>query len=77
MQYIILDDQKRATHSFKDGVGAKTWAEVKDFENIGLIVPKPFIVLDFDTKSDADIMLDIIEKLDLIRTVRATPKTPM
>jgi putative DNA primase/helicase len=65
VQYIILDDQKRATHKFKDGVGAKTWDEVKDFDNIGMIVPAPFIVLDFDTKSDAAIMLKIIEALDL------------
>ncbi len=65
MQYIILDDQKRATHDFKDGVGAKTWDEVKDFDNIGLIVPKPIIVLDFDTKQDAEIMLKIVEELDL------------
>ena len=73
MQYIILDDQKRATHHFKDGVGAKTWTEVKDFDNVGLIVPKPFIVLDFDTKTDADIMLDIVERLDLkCRVMRTT-----
>lgn len=73
MQYIILDDQKRATHKFKDGVGAKTWDEAKDFDNVGLIVPKPFIVLDFDTKSDADIMLKIVESLDLkCRVMRTT-----
>lgn len=73
MQYIILDDAKRATHKFKDGVGAKTWDEVKDFDNVGLIVPKPFIVLDFDTKTDADIMLEIVEALDLkCRVMRTT-----
>lgn len=73
MQYIILDDQKRATHPFKDGVGAKSWEEVKDFDNIAVIVPKGYIVLDFDTKSDADIMLKIIEALDLkCRVMRTT-----
>lgn len=73
MQYIILDDQKRATHKFKDGVGAKTWKEAKDFDNVGLIVPKPFIVLDFDTKSDAEIMLKIVDALDLkCRVMRTT-----
>jgi hypothetical protein len=39
MQYIILDDKKRATHGFKDGEGAKDWKMVKDFDNVGLIVP--------------------------------------
>ena len=63
--YIILNDHKQATHKFKDGVGAKSWEEVRDYENIGLIVPAPFIVLDFDTKSDAEIMLNIVESLDL------------
>lgn len=74
MDFIILDDQKRATHTFKDGVGAKKWDEVKDFDNLGLIVPKPFIVLDFDTKSDAEIMLDIVESLDLKCRVMQTTR---
>lgn len=73
MRYVILDDQKRATHKFKDGKGAKTWEEAKEFDNVGLIVPKPFIVLDFDTKTDADIMLEIVEALDLkCRVMRTT-----
>lgn len=74
MQYIILDDKKRATHGFKGGEGAKDWKMVKDFDNVGLIVPKPFIVLDFDTKSDADIMLQIIESLDLKCRVMKTTR---
>lgn len=73
MQYVILNEAKEATHKFKDGKGAKTWAEAKDFDNVGLIVPKPFIILDFDTKTDADIMLDIVEALDLkCRVMRTT-----
>ena len=74
MQYVILDEAKRATHKFKDGIGAKTWDEAKDFDNVGLIVPKPFIVLDFDTKSDADIMLKIIETIDLKCRVMKTTR---
>lgn len=74
MQYIILDSEKRATHGFKDGVGAKTWDEVKDFDNIACIVPKGYIVLDFDTTSDAEIMLKIIEGLDLKCRVMKTTR---
>ena len=74
MQYIILDDSKRATHKFKDGKGAKTWKEVKEFDNIGLIVPEPYIALDFDTKSDAEIMLEIVETLDLKCRVMKTTR---
>lgn len=74
MQYIILDEKKRATHPFKDGVGTKTWDEVKDFDNIAQIVPEPFIVLDFDTKSDAEIIQKIVEGEDLKCRMMKTTK---
>lgn len=74
MGYIILNDNKQATHKFKDGIGAKSWDEVKDYDNIGLIVPSPFIVLDFDTTSDAEIMLKIVESLDLKCKVMKTTR---
>lgn len=73
MQYIILDG-KTPTHGFKDGVGAKTWEEVKDFDNVAVIVPKGYIVLDFDTTSDAEIMLKIVEGLDLKCRVMKTTR---
>ena len=65
MKYIILNNAKQATHEFKDGVGAKTWDEVKDFDNIAMIVPDGFVVMDYDTTSDAEIMLKIVEGLDI------------
>lgn len=72
MQYIILDG-KTPTHRFKDGVGTKTWDEVKDFDNVAVVVPKGYVVLDFDTKTDADIMLSIVETLDLkTRVIKTT-----
>lgn len=72
MQYIILDG-KTPTHSFKNGKG-KTWEEVKEFDNIAVIVPKNYIVLDFDTKSDAEIMLKIVETLGLKTRVMKTTR---
>ena len=72
MQYIILDG-KTPTHGFKNGVGAKTWEEAKDFNDVAVIVPKGYVVLDFDTASDAEIMLRIVEALDLkTRVMRTT-----
>lgn len=71
-EFIILNDQKKATHKFIDG--GKSWDEVKDFDNIARIVPNPFIVLDFDTKSDAEIMLRIIEGEDLKCKVMKTDR---
>ena len=73
MQYIILDG-KNPTHSFKDGNGAKTWDEAKDFDNVGVIVPKGFVVLDFDTTSDAEIMLKIVDGLGLKTRVMKTTR---
>jgi putative DNA primase/helicase len=73
MQYIILDG-KSPVHKFKDGVGAKTWDEVKDFDNVAVIVPKGYVVLDFDTVSDAEIMLKIVDGLGLKTRVMKTTR---
>lgn len=73
MQYIILDG-KTPVHKFKDGVGTKTWDEVKDFDNVAVVVPKGYVVLDFDTTSDAEIMLKIIDGLDLKTRVMKTTR---
>ena len=73
MQYIILDG-KKPTHRFKNGEGTKTWEEVKDFDNVAVVVPAGYIVLDFDTKSDADIMLKIVDGLELKTKVIKTTR---
>lgn len=72
MQYLILDG-KTPTHKFKDGVGIKNKSEVKGFENVGMIVPPGYVVYDFDTASDADIMLKIVDGLNInTRVMRTT-----
>ena len=43
-KYIVLDDEKKAIHHFKDGEKALDWKVVKDFDNLAMIVPEPFIV---------------------------------
>ena len=73
MQYIILDG-KTPTHGFKDGVGAKSWDEAKDFDNVAVMVPKGYVVLDFDTKADAEIMLKIVDALDVKTRVMKTTR---
>jgi putative DNA primase/helicase len=73
MEYIILNG-KAPVHGFKDGKGAKTWDEAKDFDNVAVIVPKGYVVLDFDTTSDAEIMLRIVEALDLKCRVMKTTR---
>ena len=73
MQYIILND-KTPVHGFKDGKGTKTWDEVKDFDNVAVIVPKGYVVLDFDTTSDAEIMLKIVDGMGLKTRVMKTTR---
>lgn len=73
MEYVILNG-KTPTHKFKDGEGAKPWNEAKDFDDVACIVPKGYIVLDFDTTSDAEIMLKIVETLDLKCRVMKTTR---
>lgn len=73
MEYIILND-KTPTHGFKDGQGAKTYEEAIEFDNVAVIVPKGFVVLDFDTTSDAEIMLKLVDGLGLKTRVMKTTR---
>ncbi|TFI12371.1 hypothetical protein E4P35_12075 [Thiopseudomonas sp. 4R-3cl] len=73
IEYIILND-KTPTHKFKTSETTKTLDEVKDFDNFGVIVPKGYLVLDFDTVSDAEIMLDIVQTLKLKTRVMKTTR---
>ena len=70
-EYVILNANKEPIHKFKNG--GKPWAEVKNEQNIALIVPKGFVVLDFDTESDAKIIKAIVQGMDLpVRMMQTT-----
>ena len=73
MEYIILEG-KTPTHGFKDGNGTRSYDDVKDFDNLAVIVPEGYVVLDFDTASDADIMLKIVDGLKLKTLVFKTTR---
>lgn len=62
LRYIALNGK---TPVEKLANGGHDWDEVKDFESIGVLIPEPFVVLDFDTKSDSDIMLKLAIELNL------------
>lgn len=70
-EYVILNG-KTPIHKFKEG--GKSWADVKEFDNIAVMIPEPYVVLDFDTVSDADIALKIVQseglKCSIMRTTR-------
>lgn len=61
MRYIILNPDK--TPAEKLSSGGHPLEEVKDFENLAVLVPEPYVVFDFDTTSDAEIALQIVKDL--------------
>lgn len=74
MEYIIINENKKPAHKFKERDQTKTLAEVKDYDNFAVIVPDGFVVLDFDTTDDAEMMLKIVEGLDLKTRVMKTTR---
>ncbi|KRL40713.1 primase C-terminal domain-containing protein [Liquorilactobacillus nagelii] len=74
MEFIILNDNKQPIHKFKDPSQTKTVQEVKDFDNYAVVVPKGYIVLDFDTTDDAEIMFNIVKELKLKSRVYKTKR---
>lgn len=73
MEYIILND-KTPTHKFKTSDTTKTRDEAMGFDDVGVIVPKGYLVLDFDILDDAEIMLNIAKALNLKTRVMKTTR---
>lgn len=71
LRYICLND-KQPTEKLSDG--GHPWNEVAHCADVGLLIPEPFIVLDFDTQSDAEIMLNIVNELDIKCNVMKTTR---
>lgn len=70
-EYVILNENKEPIHKFKNG--GKPWEEVKNEANIALIVPEGFVILDFDTESDAKTIKAIVDGMDLpVRMMQTT-----
>jgi len=72
MRYIILNDDKTPAEKLSDG--GHPLEKVKDFDNLAVLVPEPFIVLDFDTSRDAEIILNVVKELDLKCLVMKTTR---
>lgn len=63
---------KQATHRFKDPKDTKTWKEAKEFDSVGVIVPKGYMVIDVDIKEDAEILLEAVRALGVKTRVMKT-----
>lgn len=63
LRYIPLTEEGNPTVRLRDG--GLPWDEVLGAMDIAVLVPEPFIVLDFDVARDAEIMRKIVEGEDL------------
>ena len=63
MQYIKLNSNKTPIEKLSNG--GHPLQEVEDFENLGVLIPEPMVVFDFDSPSDAEIIQQIVEDLDI------------
>lgn len=72
MQYIILNENKKPAEKLTAGGHSRDYVE--GFDNVGVLVPEPYVVLDFDTQTDAQIILRIVEDLDLKCLVMQTTR---
>ena len=72
MNYIKLDAEKTPIEKLSDGGHPLT--EVEDFDNLGVLIPEPLVVFDFDSPSDAEIILNIVEELDIHCNVMKTTR---
>lgn len=71
-EYVILNKNKEPTHPYKNG--GKPWNEVKDFDNVAVLVKAPYIILDFDTVTDAFKAMEIIQAKKLKCSVMKTTR---
>ena len=72
-KYVILNSDKSPVKG-SDLDNGLSWDIVKNFENIGLIIPEPYIVLDFDTPDETEAILRVIDATDLKCKVMKTTR---
>jgi len=63
MQYIILNENKKPAEKLSKGGHPRV--EVENFDNLAVLIPEPYVVLDFDAPSDAAIAKRLVEELDI------------
>ena len=63
MQYVKLNENKTPIEKLSDG--GHPLSEVEDYDNLGVLIPEPMVVFDFDSPSDAEIIQRIVEDLDI------------
>ena len=71
MKYIKLaKDGKSPIEKLRNG--GHELEEVQNYPDLGVLIPEPFVVLDFDTKSDSEKMLNIVKGVGLKSRIMKT-----
>lgn len=71
-RFLILNKQKESTHKWAD---YKHYDDVsEDYPHLGIIVEKPYVVIDFDKQEHGIKCLEILEKLNIKTRTMMTDK---
>lgn len=70
-KYIICDENKAPIHSFDS---PKKLSDVKDCENLGIVVENPYVVIDIDDNDDFEIVKKIIKELNIKTRILKTDR---
>lgn len=71
MKYIICDENKAPIHSYED---YKTLSDVKDVDNVGVVIDEPYVIVDIDDNVEFDIVCKIIEDLHIKTRILKTSR---
>lgn len=71
MKYIICDENKAPMHSFED---YKTLSDVKDLDNVGVIIEEPYVIVDIDDPTEFEIVCKIIDDLHIKTRILKTSR---
>lgn len=72
LRYVPLNKNKTPSRRLSDG--GLEYEEVHFYEDIGVLIPEPYVVLDFDITLEAYKLLKIVEYLDLKCLVMKTSR---
>ena len=71
MKYIVCDKNKAPTHSFDN---YKTLSEVRDEENVGILIESPYVIVDVDDEHEFEILRKVINKLNIKTRILKTSR---
>ena len=61
-KYVIINEKKEPQHSLDK---TYTYDEIKDYDNVAILVDEPYVVIDMDDADEAVALFNIIDKLHL------------